>query len=193
SKAEIKKEMLKSFRKGGMKLPSLDKIKDVKQSLPNGIHLQHIRFIQEENRLIMSIGLRFRHVKDLKNCDFGSILSMPKPQQKGGMSMNMKQDTPGEKPLPFEVQRKNGEILLLTPLKESQTKSANQLKMMPPQMKSLFQSMVFRFQIKAPFPVLEHNGHKKEGNTIIWNYTLDKLEKLEKNKKPLIFIRMKSN
>jgi len=36
------------------------------------------------------------------------------------------------------------------------------------------------WKIEAPFKVLETNATRREGNTLIWEYTMDSLEKLEK-------------
>ncbi len=46
------------------------------------------------------------------------------------------------------------------------------------QMEALFKGLRVAFKITAPFEVVEHNAHRKTGNTLIWEYDLATMQKL---------------
>lgn len=50
-------------------------------------------------------------------------------------------------------------------------------------MKDAFASMKVSYRISSPLQVVSHNATRKEGNTLIWEYDMESLEKLEKAKK----------
>ena len=59
------------------------------------------------------------------------------------------------------------------------------LKQLPPMdaivkmyLDSVFKSFRIAFRMTAPFETLEHNAHRKDGDTLIWEYDLAALEKL---------------
>ena len=41
----------------------------------------------------------------------------------------------------------------------------------------LFKGLRVAFRITAPFEILEQNAHRKEGNTLIWEFDVKSLEK----------------
>jgi len=47
------------------------------------------------------------------------------------------------------------------------------------QMEDMFKGLRVAFKITAPFQVVEHNAHRKEGNTLIWEYDLKTFEKMK--------------
>lgn len=47
------------------------------------------------------------------------------------------------------------------------------------QMEEMFKGLRVAFKITAPFEVVEHNAHRKEGNTLVWEYDLKSLEKMK--------------
>lgn len=56
-------------------------------------------------------------------------------------------------------------------------------KEMEAMMRDALKGLRVAFKIQAPFKVLETNAMRREGNTLIWEYTLDTLEKMEKEGK----------
>jgi hypothetical protein len=42
----------------------------------------------------------------------------------------------------------------------------------------LFAGMRVSFRITAPFEVIEHNAHRREGSTLVWDYNFQTLAKL---------------
>ena len=43
-----------------------------------------------------------------------------------------------------------------------------------------FSKMRVTYRITAPFTVVSHNATRKEGNTLIWEYNLERFEKMSK-------------
>lgn len=65
-------------------------------------------------------------------------------------------------------------------------------KEMEAMMRDALKGLRVAFKIQAPFKVLETNAMRREGNTLIWEYTLDTLEKMEKQGKTAdagVFVR----
>jgi hypothetical protein len=58
-------------------------------------------------------------------------------------------------------------------------------------MRNAFKNMRVAYQITAPFEIASHNAERKEGNTLIWEFTLDDMEKMEKSKvKPTDLVKV---
>ncbi len=55
---------------------------------------------------------------------------------------------------------------------------------MKKQMEEAFKGLRIAWKIQAPFEVIEHNATRKEGNTLIWEYTLDTFEKMKPGETP---------
>ena len=49
--------------------------------------------------------------------------------------------------------------------------------------KDAFKKMRVTYRITAPFKVVSHNATRQEGQTLIWEYNLEKFEEMSKNKK----------
>jgi len=49
-------------------------------------------------------------------------------------------------------------------------------------MEDAFKDMRVTYRITAPFTVVSHNAMRKEGNTLIWEYTMDQFEAMSKKK-----------
>ena len=52
-------------------------------------------------------------------------------------------------------------------------------------MEDAFKNMRFAWKITAPFQVVESNAHRREGNTLIWDYDFKKLQELGSNPKAM--------
>ena len=52
-------------------------------------------------------------------------------------------------------------------------------------MEDAFKGMRFAWKITAPFQVVSSNAHRREGNTLIWEYDFKKFEELESNPKAM--------
>lgn len=49
-------------------------------------------------------------------------------------------------------------------------------------MKDAFKDLRVTYRITAPFTVVSHNATRKEGNTLVWEYTMERFEELSKSK-----------
>ena len=46
-----------------------------------------------------------------------------------------------------------------------------------------FEKMKIVYRIKAPFEIVSHNAMRREGNTLIWEYSLETFEEMERTKR----------
>ena len=79
-----------------------------------------------------------------------------------------------------------GETFLVTSPTENpladQTEQADQMQLSPEEKKEVEQmlgKLRVAFKITSPLQVVEHNAHRKEGNTLIWEYDLESFEKMK--------------
>jgi hypothetical protein len=50
-------------------------------------------------------------------------------------------------------------------------------------MKDAFKDLRVTYRITAPFTIVSHNATRKEGNTLVWEYNIERFEELSKSKK----------
>jgi hypothetical protein len=147
--------------------------KDFESKLPNGVKLLDASF-QEEG---LKIGANFMF--GFENFSQLSQISFPKKAAEG----------PGGPPgnpieNPFEDLKlvDEGATILITgpvenPMSDEQEK-------MPPdpelrkQVEALMTGLRVAFKITSPLTVVESTAHRREGNTLVWEYDLKSIEKL---------------
>lgn len=178
--AAAKQEMLASSKQQ-MKVPSKD---EMAKKLPKGVTLLDAKVQEDGLKFGMDMLFGFDHVSKLKEIDLKSSESAETqeaapPGPPGGPK-------PMDSPfggLQFEDE---GDTFLVTspaqnPVAE-QSEQAEQMQLSPEekkQVEDLLGKLRVAFKITAPFQVVEHNAHRKEGNTLVWEYDLESFEKMK--------------
>jgi len=181
TKAELdkaRKEFLASKKTEGTNDFEKDK-KELQTKLPKGVTLLDSSFKEDGLKIAANFLFGFDNVSKLKEIQF------PKKEGEG------EQGPPGPKnPVesPFGGLQvvDEGKTFLVTspaenPVAEQKEQTAD-MDLSPEakkQMEDMFKGLRVAFKITAPFEVVEHNAHRKEGDTLIWEYDLKTLEKMK--------------
>jgi hypothetical protein len=182
--AAVEKEMLAS-RKSQSTVPSKE---EIEKKLPKGITLLDTKVHEDGLKFGMDMLFGFDHVSKLKEIN----LKSPEPAQPQeaaelpGPGAAVQGPNPMESPFGGLVFTDEGDTFLLTtpaenPLSE-QTEQAEQMELSPEekkQVEDMLGKMRVAFKITAPFQVVEHNAHRKEGNTLVWEFNLDSFQKMK--------------
>ena len=176
--AAVETEMLAS-RKSQTTIPSKE---EIAKKLPKGITLLDTKVHDEGLKFGMDMLFGFDHVSKLKEIDLKEPqAAQPQSEMPGPGAQG---PNPMESPFGGLVFKDEGDTFLLTtpaenPLAE-QTEQAEQLS---PEEKKQVEEMLGKirvaFKITAPFQVVEHNAHRKEGNTLVWEFNLESFEKMK--------------
>lgn len=156
--------------------------KELQQKLPKGVTLLDSSFKDEGLKIAANFLFGFDNVSKL------SEITFPKKQEEGA-----EQQGPGGGPgnpveAPFnglKVVDEGGTILVTSPTENpvaEQQEQTAQMDLDPAakkQMEEMFKGLRVAFKITAPFEVVEHNAHRKEGNTLIWEYDINSLQKMK--------------
>lgn len=180
-----KKDFLANAKKTENKPDPEKQKEELAKSLPAGVKLLDSSFKDEGLKMLGAFTLGFDDVHKLKQVR----LSEPKPAEQA------QQGPPGtENPFdtPFgdlEITEQGNTILLTTkarnPLEEQKKEMGGEGQVAPEMEKQLeqaFKGLRIAWKIEAPFQVLEHNAHRKDGNTLVWEYTLDSLKTMDPKK-----------
>lgn len=164
---------------------------ELAKSLPPGVQLLDSRFEDEGLKLLASFALGFDDLEKLRQVS----LSPPQPAAGGTAEAEQAPAGPaGQNPFdtPFgdlEVLDQGGFLLLTSkarnPLEEQKQEMGGEGEVSPDMEKQLeqaFKGLRIAWKIEAPFPVVEHNAHRQEGKTLIWEYTLDSLKTMDPKK-----------
>lgn len=177
--AAVKQEMLASS-KSQTKLPPKE---EMAKKLPKGVTLLDAKVQEDGLKFGMNMLFGFDHVSKLKEIDLKS--AEPAETQEAAAP-----GPGGPKPMdsPFGgLQFKDeGDTFLVTSPTENpvaeQAEQAEQAQLSPEekkQVEDLLGKLRVAFKITAPFQVVEHNAHRKEGNTLVWEYDLESFEKMK--------------
>ena len=158
---------------------------ELAKSLPPGVKLLDSNFKDEGLKILGAFTLGFDDVHKLKQVK----LSEPKPagqEQQGPPGAENPFDTPfGD----LEITEQGNTILLTTkprnPLEEQKQEMGGEGQVAPEMEKQLeraFKGLRIAWKIEAPFQVLEHNAHRKDGKALVWEYTLDSLKAMDPKK-----------
>jgi hypothetical protein len=179
-----KKEMLKDdkpmdpaeFAKGK---------KELEAKLPKGVTLIDATFEEKGLAMLMNFVFGFDHPSKL------SQITFPDEKPAGGGDPGFAAAGPGSgNPVdsPFgglKVTDEGATILVTSP---PQNPMADAMKDGPPPVPDaetkklvdgMFKSLRVAFKITSPLAIVEQNAHRREGNTLIWEYTLASLEKMK--------------
>lgn len=172
--AKAKAEFKKSSKSDGPgKPPSRD---EIEKGLPEGVDLLDMKFTEKEFGVVSDFKFAFDRVNRLVGVKF--------PQKEGGDPTQKNIiDTPFEG---LEVIEKGDTITIRSkpqnPAESVKEQAAEGPKMdasMEKLVRDAFGKMKVVYRITAPFTVVSHNATKKNGNTLIWEYDLERFEKMQ--------------
>jgi hypothetical protein len=154
--------------------------KELQSKLPKGVTLLDSSFKEDGLKLAANFLFGFDNVSKLRDIEF------PKKQEEGQQGGPPRAKNPVESPFGGLQVVDEGSTFLVTspaenPIAEQKEQTAD-MDLSPEakkQMEDMFKGLRVAFKITAPFEVVEHNAHRKEGNTLIWEYDLKTLETMK--------------
>ncbi len=170
AKAEFKKSKSGS---GPGEPPSRE---EVKKGLPKGVDLLDMKFTEKEFGVVSDFKFAFDRINNLVGVKFPSKEGAD-PTQKNIV------DSPFEG---LELIEKGDTITFrskaLNPAESVKEQAADAPKLDPAMEKLVrdaFGNMRVVYRITAPFTIVSHNATRKEGNTLVWEYDMERFEKLK--------------
>lgn len=154
--------------------------KELEAKLPKGVTLIDATFEEKGLTMLANFVFGFDHPSKLAQITF--------PDEKGGGNAGGPgSDSPVDTPFGgLKVTDEGATILVTSP---PQNPVADAMKDAPPgaaadpEMKKMidgmFKNLRVAFKITSPLAIVEQNAHRKEGNTLVWEYTLASLEKMK--------------
>lgn len=150
---------------------------ELQNKLPKGVTLLDSSFKDEELKFAANFLFGFDHIDKLRQIEF------PKS---GNEQAGPGGDNPVESPFGgLQVVDEGATFLVTSPTQNpvaEQTEQASQMELSPEdkkQMEEMFKGLRVAFKITSPFEVVEHNAHRKQGNTLVWEYDIKKLESMK--------------
>lgn len=185
--AEIEKakaDFLANSSRSGEKLDPEKQKQELAKQLPAGVKLLDSRFEEKDLGLLASFNLGFDDVDKLKQV---RLAPAKEPAQAGAEAGGPPQpDNPFDTPFGDLVVEESGNTILLTtkprnPLEEQKQEmgGAEIAPDMEKQLEEAFKGLRIAWKIKAPFQVLEHNATRQDGDTLVWEYTLDSMKAMD--------------
>lgn len=179
--AAAKQEMLASSKQQ-TKMPPKE---EIAKKLPKGVTLLDAKVQEDGLKFGMDMLFGFDHVSKLKEIELKS--SEPAETQEAAAPPG-----PGGGPQPMDSPfgglqfTDEGDTFLVTspaqnPVAE-QSEQASQAQLSPEekkQVEDMLGKLRVAFKITAPFQIVEHNAHRKEGKTLVWEYDLESFEKMK--------------
>jgi hypothetical protein len=168
----------KEFLASGMTTTSGDFEKGKKEfesTLPQGVKLLDAAFKEDGLKFGANFLFGFDNVSKLSQIKF------PKGAAQGGPGGGSPVESPFDM---LQVVDDGKTVLVSSPAQNPLSQRQAQLGQMPmdgpmkKQAEDLLKGMRVAFKITAPFEVIEHNAHRREGNTLVWDYDVQTLEKL---------------
>jgi hypothetical protein len=175
AKADFKKQSQEKSKSEPM--PTLA---EMNKDMPTGVKLLDYKVAEKEFGVATDFKFGFDKLSQLVNV---------KLAQKEGADPTQKNliDTPFEG---LELIEKGNTITLRTkainPSEKVEKEAADAPKMdkdTEKLIKDAFKDLRVVYRITAPFTVVSHNATRKEGNTLIWEYDMERFEEMEKSKK----------
>jgi|SRR5438045_4170858 len=181
AKADFKKNAKKSESKGAE-----DPRKEAEGGLPPGVKLLDAKVTEKEFGVVTDMKFGFDKLSSL----VGVKLGKKKEGEQGGGDPTKKSvlDSPFEG---MEVLETANTITIRTkpqnPADKVKQETSEQAPKLDPEtekmMNDAFKNTRIAWKITAPFEVVSSNATRKEGNTLIWEYDFEKLQKLAASKK----------
>lgn len=174
--AAVREEMIAS-RKAQTTVPSKA---EIEKKLPKGITLLDSKIHDDGLKFGMDMLFGFDHVSKLRE------IELKEPPAGESQEAGPGQPAPMDSPFGGLELKDEGDTFVITsatgnPLAE-QTEQADQMQLSPEekkQVEDMLGKLRVAFKITAPFQVVEHNAHRRDGNTLVWEYDLDSFEKMK--------------
>ncbi len=152
--------------------------KEFEGQLPKGVTLLDATFEDQPLGLNLGFVFGFDHPSKLSQIQF--------PKEAAPAGGAAPGPTPGGNPIDnpfggFTIVEQGGTILITSPPQNpvAEKTGPDQPKPSAEDQKlteQLFKGLRVAFKITAPFAIVEHNAHRKDGNTLVWEYTLKSFE-----------------
>ena len=149
--------------------------RELASKLPPGVTLLDGSFTEGD----LSFGMNLLFGFD----DLAKLAAIEFPKAKGGKGPGGEPGNPIESPFGgLKIVDEGATVLITGP---PQNPAASGKAQAPPDAEAqkmigeLLKGLNVAFRITAPFEVIQHNAHRKEGNTLVWQYDLKSLEKLK--------------
>lgn len=178
--AAVEKEMIASS-KGQREIPTKE---EIAKNLPKGVTLLDSKVQEDGLKFGMDVLFGFDHVSKLQEIELKS--QEPEQAQEAAPPGPQGPPSPMESPFGGLQFKDEGDTFLVTspahnPVAD-QTEQASEMPLSPEdkkQVEEMLGKLRVAFKITAPFQVVEHNAHRKDGNTLVWEYNLDSFEKMK--------------
>jgi hypothetical protein len=168
---EARKEMLASKTTSATTDFAKDR-KELEQSLPAGVTLLDATVKEDGLKVAATLLFGFDQVSKL------SAIKLPKKDAAGPSESNPV-DTPFDG---LKIVDEGATILITSkpqnPMADAKDQMPGGDPAMAKQMMDLFKGLRVAFKITAPFAIVEQNAHRKEGNTLIWEFDMKSLTTL---------------
>jgi len=173
--AKARADFLKNSKKSESgKKPSLE---EMRKSLPEGVRLLDFKATEGDFKLDSDFKFAFDKIQQL--------VGVKLPSKEGGdPTQKNVVDSPFEG---LELVEKGDTLTLRTkPLNpaaavKEEAKDAPKMDAATEKlMRDAFKDLRVTYRISAPFTIVSHNATRKEGNTLIWEYTMARFEELSK-------------
>lgn len=168
--AEARKEFMKEAKSKSSSADFEKEKKQIQASLPAGVTLLDATMAEDGLKIVANVLFGFDDAKKL------ALINLPD-----------KKDQPVPNPMdaPFsdlKVTDDGKTVLITTPVENpmADAKKPGESPLDPAMMKQMgdfFKGLRVAYRITAPFEILEQNATRREGNTLIWEYDMQSLEK----------------
>lgn len=184
---KAKADFLASSTRTGEKVDPEKRKEELAKQLPPGVKLLDSRFEEKDLGMLASFNLGFDDVDKLKQVRLSSKEPAQEPGAEAGGPPTP--DNPFDTPFGDLVVEETGDTILLTtkarnPLEEQKQEmgGADISPEMEQQLEDAFKGLRIAWKIKAPFQILEHNATRRDGDTLVWEYTLDSMKTMDPKK-----------
>lgn len=174
ARADFKKSGKKDGEKSDSKQPSLD---EIQSGLPEGVKLLDFKAVEKDFGIATDFKFGFDRLSRL--------VGVKLPSKEGG--------DPTKKNIidsPFEglelVEKGDTFTIRTKPINpaESVKEEAKDAPKPDPETEKMiadaFKKLRVSYRINAPFTIVSHNAMRREGNTLVWEYTMENFEALAK-------------
>ena len=157
--------------------------KELQQKLPKGVTLLDSSLKDDGLKIAADFLFGFDNVSKLSEIQF------PKKQEEGAEQQGSGGGPGNPVDGPFnglKVVDEGSTILVTSPIQNPAAKQQEQAEEwmdldaeMKKQIQAIFKDSRVAFKITAPYQVVEHNAHRKEDKTLVWEYDISSLEKMK--------------
>jgi hypothetical protein len=181
---KAKADFRKNAKKSSSEKPSLA---EMRKSMPEGIELLDFKAKESDFRIDSDFKFGFKKLQNLVGVKLPSKEGAD-PTQKNvvdtpfdGLELVEKGDT-----ITIRTKPVNPAEAVKEEAKDAPKMDAAAEKLM----RDAFKDLRVTYRISAPFTVVSHNATRKEGNTLIWEYSMDRFEELSKKSADELGVRV---